>query len=89
MDKRTFAYQIEKMNPDLSINVFTTTSLEQLFKAKMLRLDSPQTFCSEQVVPASVENIRHWLKVPKKKNASILLSFICFLKSLLILTDVS
>lgn len=49
MDKRTFAYQIGEMNPDLSINVFTTTSLEQLFKAMMLRLDSPQTFCSEQV----------------------------------------
>lgn len=49
MDKRTFAYQIREMNPDLSINVFTTTSLERLFKAMMLGLDSPQTSCSEQV----------------------------------------
>lgn len=49
MDKRTLAYQIREMNPDLSINVFTTSSLERLFKAMMLRPDSSQSFCSEQV----------------------------------------
>lgn len=90
MDQRTFGYEIREMNPYLSINVFTTSSLERLFKAMTLRLGSPQIFCSEQVRAGfSIGEHTTVVEGAQEMVCIDLLFLIHFLKNLLIPKDVS
>lgn len=90
MDQRTSGYQIREMNPDLSINLFTTSSLGRLFKAMTVRLGSPQTFFSEQVRAGfSIGEHKTVVEGAQEKVCIDLLFLINFLKNLLIPKDVS